>query len=162
MSVKLSSQTWKLSLIKHETVCALSNSAGNLFLFSVRAMLWERYTILLRVSKIALIFITNNIIILTALLIDYDPTAVVHGEYIVVFKQDTEDDESKFDCRCLNRSYWSLNVAVERYKQHVHNMAELIGINHEIRHEFSIGTSNRFRGYSAKMDDRWVIAFSKL
>ena len=46
---------------------------------------------------------------------------------------------------------------VEHYKQYVQVVAKFIGINHEIRHEFKIGTSNRFRGYSAKMDDRLVV-----
>ena len=36
-----------------------------------------------------------NTIVLTALLIDYDPATVIDGEYIVVFKQDAEDRESK-------------------------------------------------------------------
>ena len=36
-------------------------------------------------------------------------------------------------------------------------MAKFIGINHEVRHEFNIGTSNRFHGYSAKMDDRLAV-----
>ena len=41
-------------------------------------------------------------------------------------------------------------------------MAKFIGINHDIHHEFDIGTSNRFRGYSAKMDDRSVVIVVKL
>ena len=41
-------------------------------------------------------------------------------------------------------------------------MAKFIGINHDIRHEFNIGTSNRFRGYSAKMDDRSAVIVAKL
>ena len=49
---------------------------------------------------------------------------------------------------------------VEHYKRYAQVMAKFIGINHEVRHEFNIGTSNRFRGYSAKMDDRSVLIFS--
>lgn len=33
-------------------------------------------------------------LLLTALLVDFDAAAVVDGEYIVVFKQDSEDHES--------------------------------------------------------------------
>ena len=53
-----------------------------------------------------------------------------------------------------------INVAyiiVEHYKRYAQVMAKFIGINHEVRHEFNISTSNRFRGYSAKMDDRLAV-----
>ena len=55
-----------------------------------------------------------------------------------------------------NELYDINNHAVEKHKQHVHNTARYAGINHKIRHEFNIGTSGRFRGYSAQMDDRLV------
>ena len=51
---------------------------------------------------------------------------------------------------------------VERYKQYVQVVAKFIGIHHEIRHEFKIGTSNHFRGYSAKMDDRLVVIHNNI
>ena len=90
---------------------------------------------------------------------DYDPATVIDGEYVIVFKQDAQDHESK----SLQSSIYIfgnlilVTVAVEHHKQHVHNTAKFIGINHEIRHEFNIGTSSHFRGYSAKMDDKSAV-----
>ena len=43
---------------------------------------------------------------------DYDPATVIDGEYIVVFKQEALDDESKFSVFQLSPlAVWSLNVA---------------------------------------------------
>ena len=56
----------------------------------------------------------------------------------------------------------SLNDVVERCKLHIQNMAKFIGINHDIHHEFNISPSSRFRGYSAKMDDRSAINYTIL
>ena len=71
-------------------------------------------------------------------------------------------DQQLLSISCVSLSnYRSLNVAVEHYKQYVHSMANFLGINHEIRHEFNIGTSSRFRGYSAKMDDRLAVTFNQ-
>ena len=50
-----------------------------------------------------------------------------------------------------------INAAVERHMQHVHNVAKLVGVNHEVRHEFNFGTSSRFCGYSAKMANRLAV-----
>ena len=87
------------------------------------------------------------------------------GEYIVVFKQDAEDHESKsllssiiidiFDYKLI-----TVTVVVLHHKQHVESVAKFIGLNHEVRREFNIGTSNYFRGYSVRMDDRSVFMFS--
>ena len=41
--------------------------------------------------------------------------------------------------------------------QHVHNVAKLVGVNHEVRHAFNFGTSSRFCGYSAKMANRLAV-----